>query len=331
MLKAKLIGLAALTVVAFTSGAEASLVITSAGSSLGFSLSKYYSDTSYYGILGVTSGPGGFIYGAGYSHGQVLKLANSDGQTYGSVLASAATPGTPTGMAYANGVLYLGILGGGYYSVNPTTLAMTPLSLSQSVSHAYGLWGNPVTGHLLAGDGYGLLDIDPVSGLVTVVGPAGGLDGVTVSTDGKTGYGEFSGFIRGYDLVTPNPATPTFTSSFLSGGPDGTGIITGGALNGQIIVNMNDGSIVLLDPVTNMTTTIATGGTRGDLVGPDLTTGTLLLDFSFDGLWRLKYAGGSIGGGGGSGNPGVPEPSTLALLAAGLFGFAGMRARRRTS
>jgi hypothetical protein len=303
-------------------------MLTSAGTSLGFSLSKYYSDPSYYGILGVTSGPGGAIYGAGFSSGEVLKLAPSDGQTYASVLAKAATGvGTPSGMVYAGGHLYLGVVGGGYYEVNPTTLALTPLSLDQAVYHYYGMWANPTNGHFLAGDAYGLLDINPATGHVTVVGGAGP-DGVTISPDGATGYGEYSGHILGYSLTSLNPSTPIFDSGYLPGGPDGTGIITGGALNGDIIVNMNDGSIVLLDPLTKVTTLIATGGSRGDLVGPDMTSGTLLLDFSYDGLWRLAYAGGSIGGGGGNGNPGVPEPGTIFLLTAGLLSLGAWRLRK---
>ncbi len=61
-----------------------------------------------------------------------------------------------------------------------------------------------------------------------------------------------------------------------------TGVISGGALNGDIVVNNNDGTVGLLDPTKpdgdpNQFVLIATGGTRGDFVSPDLTNGTLFL------------------------------------------------------
>jgi hypothetical protein len=59
--------------------------------------------------------------------------------------------------------------------------------------------------------------------------------------------------------------------------PDGTGVIAGGALAGDINVNDNDGTVGLIDPSTGTETIIASGGTRGDFVSPDLTNGTLFL------------------------------------------------------
>ena len=92
------------------------------------------------------------------------------------------------------------------------------------------------------------------------------------------------------------------------------GVISGGALNGDIVVNSNDGSVYLLDKLGDQTI-IADNGSRGDYTSPDRTNGSLLLTQS-DSIWRLSVAGGTIGGG-----PTVPEPSTWAMM---LLGFVGL-------
>lgn len=82
----------------------------------------------------------------------------------------------------------------------------------------------------------------------------------------------------------------TYDSGYI-GVPDGVGVILSGSLAGDLIVNSNDGTLSLLDP-TALTDTL-------------------------------------IGGGGGV-TPGVPEPSTWAMM---LLGFTGMcfAARRRAT
>jgi PEP-CTERM motif-containing protein len=92
------------------------------------------------------------------------------------------------------------------------------------------------------------------------------------------------------------------------------GVISGGKLNGDIVVNSNDGDVYLLDALGNQAI-IADDGSRGDYTSPDRTNGSLLLTQS-DSIWRLSVSGGSIGGG-----PTVPEPSTWAML---LLGFVGL-------
>lgn len=294
--------------------ASAALTLNATGISYGFSLSTFYTDpAAYYGLLGAVDGPGGTAIGSGYARSQIYKFNNVDGQTFGSALASVSAGGAPVGIAKAGGQVYVGLLGGHYYSVNTDTLALTPLTLSGPVNASYGLWGNQTNGHLIAGTSQGLLDINPATGSFVVVGtPGGNIDGVTVSPDGKIAYIETNGSsIYGYSLTSPNPTVPVFSALGLPGGPDGTGIISGGAFNGDIIVNNNDGTVGLIDHVSGVETIIASGGTRGDLVAPDTSNGTLFLSAA-DALYRLSCgkdcAIGST----------VPEPLSSSLLGAGL-------------
>ena len=283
---------------------------------------------AYYGLIGNVGLPGNVTIGSGYARGQLYKFNDVDGQSFGSAVLTAPAGGTPTDIATVSGVAYVGLLGGGYYKVNTATLALTPLSIP-GITAYFGLWGNETNGHLVAGTYQGLVDIDPATGTYTLVGsPGGNIDGVTVSPDGKIAYVEDnSSSIYGYSLATINPAAPVFVDTGLPGGPDGTGIISGGAFNGDLVVNNNDGSVGLIDHVTGVETIIASGGSRGDLVAPDTNNGTLFLSAA-DANYRLSCGTGcSIGS---NPIPGVPEPSTLALLAVGSS-VIWLRARRSGS
>jgi hypothetical protein len=143
-----------------------------------------------------------------------------------------------------------------------------------------------------------------------------------VSPDGTTAYVE-NGVIQAYEINTGSllRSFPNFGH-----GPDGTGVISGGPLNGDIIVNNNDGTVGLLDPTKpdgdpNQFVLIATGGTRGDFVSPDLTNGTLFLSQN-EQVARL-----SCGPDCSIGAP-IPEPESYALLLAGLA-LVGLMVRRK--
>jgi hypothetical protein len=306
--------------------ANATLTLTPAGIADGFSLSAFYSDPGVqYGLLGITTTASGQVIGVGYARNELYLFNDVDGQNFGTRLLTVATPGTPTSAATAGGITYVGILGGQYYSVNTTTLALTPLLLA-GVTARYGLWANPVTGHLLAATNLGLLDINPLTATFVLVGsPGGNTDGVTVSPDGQTAYVETnSSTIYAYSLVSINPTTPVATYTLLHS-PDGTAVVSGSSFNGDIVVNNNDGTVGLLDPTTDIETIIASGGSRGDLVGPDLINGSLFLTF-YEGEERLSIAGGCIGI---ACSTSVPEPASLAFFVGGIAGLAALSRRRK--
>jgi hypothetical protein len=256
-----------------------------------------------------------------------------DGQTPASVLATVAVP---AGAAYSvattpSGVYYAGN-GSGYYKVNPTTLGTTLLTLAQvsgqNPESLLGMWANPVNGHLISSSYQGLLDIDPVTGNVHVITTTTGFDGVTVDPTGTIACGEIGGGVQCYTIAGTNALVENFNT--IGHAPDGTGFITGSALNGDLIVNNNDGTVGVVDYTSGVETIIASGGTRGDFVSPDLTNGTLFLA-SADQVERLTLAGATIGCGNNCGSgqtgSGVPEPTTLALLGLGFVSLVFVRRR----
>ena len=296
--------------------AQAGLTLTAAGTSDGFTLSSFYQDPSVtYGMLGMTSMANGQIIGAGYGHATLNTFADVDGQTFGSALNGVGSPGTPTSVATAGVNTYLSVLGGSFYKVDPTTLGLTPLLLDTPAAAGYGLWANPATNHLESSSNIGLIDIDPGTGHVHFI-TGGFWDGVSVSPDGKTVYAAGSGGIFGFDIASGNQVF-----SVSAPGADGTGVISGTQFDGYIIDNNNNGYVGLINPATGIESIIADGGSRGDLVGPDHSNGTLFLTF-YEQEYRLGISGGVIGGS-------APEPATWALMLMG-FGAMGAMLRRRT-
>ena len=147
-------------------------------------------------------------------------------------------------------------------------------------------------------------------------------DGVSVSADGLIAYVENGGAIQSYSI-----ATGALIQTYSTGhSPDGTGVISGGLFNGDIIVNNNDGTVGLLDPTTSLFTIIANGGTRGDFVSPDLSNGTLFLSQNEE-VARLSCGPGcSIGGPpppNGAQNPRRSRYLVLALLDSASRAAAG--------
>ena len=317
------------TLVAAAPALAAGPSLTAIGMTDGFTINTFYTDNGVgasYPLLGAVAASDGSLIGSGYAYGKLLKFNEGAGNTvnglgFGDAILTANTPGTPTGIARAGSDVYVNIIGTGIFKVNPGTLATTQLG---TIQPTYGLWGTP-DGNLVTSTGGGVYKVDTTSGAATLVGNASNPDGVTVSPDGSIAYAEVSGHILGYSLTSIAPNAPVFDSGFLFGGPDGTGVISGGAFNGDIIVNMNDGTLHLLTPNglggISGDDTIASGGERGDLVSPDANNGCLLVT-NYRSASRLCIDSGTIGSD-------VPEPASMALLGGGLLGLGALRRRRR--
>jgi hypothetical protein len=330
-LKAFVVGLALGALAAMPQAHAGILTLTPQGVTDGFTLSQFAdlnpgSENSFnFGPFGVAFAGGGKVIVSNFPNNTMYSFKDIDGQTAASALNAIAGGGTSTtGMASLGGVAYgANVAGGGFAAFNSdgtVNHALTDVTTSPDL----GMAGDPARHSIIASSGAGLIEIDPAANgglgsfrVIADVFP----DGVSVSADGKTAFLEDGGQIVGFDIAT---GATVLTSPFISG-LDGTGVISGGAFNGDIVANSNDGFVDLYDPNTNALTTIASGGSRGDYAMNDPSTGTLFLDYS-EGVYRLGCGSGcSIGGSG----PGTPEPSTWAMMLAGFVGMSYVAYRRR--
>jgi hypothetical protein len=324
-LKAFVVGSALSALAAMPQHAHAGiLTLTPQGVTDGFTLSQFadlnpgFENTFNFGPFGVAYAGGGKVLVSNFADNTMYSFKDIDGQTTASALNAIAGAGTSTtGMASLDGVAYgADNTSGGFAAFNSDGTVNHTLS-DVTTTRFLGMAGDPARHSIIASSGAGLIEIDPAANgglgsfrVIASVFP----DGVSVSADGKTAFLEDGGQIVGFDIAT---GATVLTSPFITG-LDGTGVISGGAFNGDIVANSNDGFVDLYDPTTNALTTIASGGSRGDYAMNDPSTGTLFMDYS-EGVYRLSCGKGcTIGGGGG---PSTPEPSTWAML---LIGFVGL-------
>lgn len=282
MIFTRIASLAAVGFACIEMASGAAPTITAAGTALGFNITTFATlnpgFTGCCGPMGVTATSNGNVIVYNNRDGKNYVFADVDGQTIGTAITSVANVGFP---AYTNaGGLPYGASSGRFVQFNDNG-TVNHILTNVTPNPSLGMATNPINGHIIATSSVGLIDIDPLAnaglGSFRVINGVGA-DGLSVSPDGTTTYIEASSKIFGYNIVT---GALVFTSiSFPS--PDGTGVIisTNPSLNGKVIVNDNNGSVFLLDPVANTFVTIATGGTRGDYAANDTNNGSLFLNFS---------------------------------------------------
>ena len=315
---------------------------------LGFNLTTFLSGyIGSYGPLAQGIAPNGDVITGSLLNRKIYVFHDSDNQQLTDAVSATdytcTTGNCNISMTTAGGEVYGGQAAGGVFLHFASDGSSMPIPNLQAagIFAWFGMWGNPADGHLIASTTKGLMDIDPVTGTSRTINAQVFPDGVSVSPDGSTMYVENAGLVQSYSIAT---GALVRSFPFVGHGPDGTGVISGGPLDGDVIVNNNDGTVALLDPSKPdgdplQYRTIASGGTRGDFVSPDVGTGpnngTLFLSQNEE-VARLSCGPGcSIGGGGGggdgSGGGGVPEPSTFALFGSGMGLVALFRRAPRLS
>jgi len=224
--------------------AQAQLALTPAGVADGFTLTTFvsgYSPAAYGPLAQGILPDGNVITGSALignvGMGTIYIFKDADNQTLSSALSAAPytfTTGNPQyAMATAGGQVYGAQAFGGIYEHFDNSGAHTPVAgLPSTLRSDLGMWGDLANGHIVSSSNEGIVDINPLNGAVRViVASPNCCDGVTVSPDGKTVYAESGGNILAFDY-----ASGALLNTFPGGGhgPDGTGVISGGAMRAVI-------------------------------------------------------------------------------------------------
>jgi len=282
-------------------GAPTGLTLTPAGVAVGFSLTTFatgFPQVGQIGPLGAALVGSSGVMVADYAGNVRLFPRDTDGQVAGN-FAPAVPSVTSFGSLNADG---LASLGGTFYLAQPAAGQVirlnpngTPVTganaVAASIASATGIVANPATGHLFVSGGDNstqIWDVNPTTNTASSWIAVQGADGMAVSADGRTLYAALGSDILGFDVASRTQVWDYNATASHIPIANMDGIALGfGTLAGKIYTNTNDGTVWQISLASGAATEIASGGTRGDFVAPDVNgQGSLLLTQS-DRIMRL--------------------------------------------
>jgi hypothetical protein len=244
------------------------------------------------------------------ANGQAVAAATLHSYAGGNSVGGIAAVGSQLYMAESSSDRVIQLNNDGSAGSTVATFAGNPVGLAT----------DPSNGHLFVSVFMnGIWNLNPTTGIATELSSQN-VDGITFDPGSRILYGATADATRVIGINVDTSAN-VFDSGFIPNRPDGTALGFG-SLAGNLFANTNGGTVVEVNLSTLAQTTIASGGSRGDLVAVDPFDNSLFLTQA-DQVVRLSGPPGS-----GFGPAPVPEPASIWLLATGLLAMT-VHYRRR--
>ncbi len=194
----KIIPILAISIIApfLGSKAEAALLLTSAGSSDGFSLSTFadnFPTSGGVGPLGIAFPTSGGVLVTEKLGNARLFPTDTDGQ-HANLISANQNYGlnNAVGLAQVGGTVYMTQQGSGNLVQLNADGTFNQVILS-GVTRATGIIANPVNGHLFVSQGFDIVQVNPLAKTSSLFQSGINLDGLSISSDGSTLYAAENG------------------------------------------------------------------------------------------------------------------------------------------
>jgi hypothetical protein len=252
-----------------------SLALTQAGRDEGIGISIFAVDfpaTGSNGPLGIAFPASGGVLVTDQPGDVRLFPNDSDGQS-----ASWYPPAQNYGASNAFGLTQLG---GNIYMTQRSVGQLVQLNddgtlnqvILSGLAGPEGLAADPGAGRLFVATRGGIIEVDPIADTASRFVNARA-HGLLLSADQQTLFAaQSNGHVVGYDTSTANVV---FDSGFIAGTPRSIAEATS-PLDGNLFVNMDNGTVVQINEATLSQTMIASGGSGGTFVTLDPNDGSFL-------------------------------------------------------